>query len=132
MAVSAIPRGPGIDMHKLSLFLFLLIYVTTVSLVVYVFSPAMNPTMITSDMNVKDPGSIGGISPATGVTFLGILFGILTSMFHLMTFSVPMVPPLISFLLAIPVFVFIFVLFDVIIDVVNVLLNLFNAVTKWF
>jgi hypothetical protein len=121
----------GISMQKLGLFLFLLIYVTTVSLVTYVFSPALNPTMMTSDLNVKDPGTIGGITPATGVTFLSVLFGIVSSMFQMMTFQVPLVPPLIQFILAIPMFIFIIVLADMIIDVANLLINVFNAVTKW-
>lgn len=132
MAATAIPRGPGIDMHKLSLFLFLLIYVITVSFCTYLFSPSMNPTMgISSDLNIKDPGSIGGVSPATGVGLISIVFGILTAMIQMMTFQVPLVPAYVQFVLAIPIYIFMFVLFDVIIDVINVILNIFNAVTKW-
>lgn len=125
-------RQGGIGLQKLSLYAFILIYVFTVSLVTYAFSPSLNPTMgVTSDMTLKDPGNIGGLTPATGVTLLTVIGGVLTSMWTILTLQIPFVPIIVGVLLAIPFYVFILLLVDMIIDFVNLLVNVFNAVTKW-
>lgn len=113
------------------LFVFLLIYVIVVSTVAYAFSPGANANTVSFDGLNGDTGFYGGGDDGLGVGFIGILWGIITSMFGIMTFSIPLVPPAVQLILAIPMYAFIIVLFPLLVDVINVSINLFNAVTKW-
>lgn len=119
----------SISLQKIGLFTFLLIYILVISFITAMFSSSAVSTTV--DMsNVRDPGNMGNPLTATP-TFLGVLFGMITAMFQIMTFQVTFVPWFIQMCLAIPCYVFIIVLIDVIIDIANALSNFLASVLPW-
>lgn len=121
--------GDNSTIEKIGLFTFLLIYIFVISFVTSMFSAsAVSTTIDMSD--VHDPGNLGD-PISTAPTFIGIVIGMLTALFQIMTFQVTFVPWFIQLIFAIPCYIFILVLLDIIIDVANLAINAFNAAFKW-
>lgn len=113
---------------KISLFIFLLIYVLVIGLVTTVFSPAYNQSYSYEDMNVKDPGAITQNPVQSGPNFFSIVIGIFSSIFAIMTLQISFVPAFVQIILAIPCYAFIIVLADMIISLLQALSAFLDAV----